>query len=144
MSSHFVRMLCSGFRHACYLWKIVCVRSSNFSGDTPFSVTLSACELRLQLRPLIQCPIPPSGLVTEIDEDSAFTEVPDSLRVLCSLHAHFSAALTLRVHFAHSYACYTHAWLKSVCSAHVVISLSSHLLLSHVAPVLALVFVAVP
>ena len=31
----------------------------------------------------------------------------------------------------------THAWLKGVCSAHVVISLSSHLLPSHVSPVLA-------
>ena len=40
----------------------------------------------------------------------------------------FSGVHTLRVHFAHSYACYTHAWLKGVCSAHVVISLSSHLL----------------
>ena len=28
------------------------------------------------------------------------------------LHAHFSGVHTLRVHFAHSYACYTHAWLK--------------------------------
>ena len=53
------------------------------------------------------------------------------------LHAHFSGVHTLRVHFAHSCACYTHAWLKGVCSTHVVISLSSHLLLSHVSPVLA-------
>ena len=40
-------------------------------------------------------------------------------------------------YFAQSYACHTHAWLKGVCSAHVVISLSSHLLFSHVSPVLA-------
>ena len=38
------------------------------------------------------------------------------------LHAHFSGVHTLWVHFAHSEACYTHAWLKGVCSAHVVIS----------------------
>ena len=53
------------------------------------------------------------------------------------LHAHFPGVHTLRVHFAHSHACHTHAWLKSVCSAHVVISLSSHLVPSHVSPVLA-------
>ena len=40
------------------------------------------------------------------------------------LHAHFSGVHALRVHFAHSCACYTHAWFKGVCSAHVVISLS--------------------
>ena len=50
------------------------------------------------------------------------------------LHAHFSGVLLLRVH---SHACYTHAWLKGVCSAHVVISLSSHLLPSHVSPIIA-------
>ena len=56
------------------------------------------------------------------------------------LHAHFSAALTLRVHFALFYACYTHAWLKGVCSAHAVISLSSHLLLFMFHPSLFLLF----
>ena len=54
------------------------------------------------------------------------------------LHEHFSGVHTLRVHFAHSYACHTHAWLKGVCSAHVVISLSSDLLLSQFHPSLLL------
>ena len=53
------------------------------------------------------------------------------------LYGNFCAALTLRVNFAHSHACHTHAWLKDVRSAHVVISLSSHLLPSHVSPILA-------
>ena len=53
------------------------------------------------------------------------------------LHAHFSGLHALRVHFAHSFACYTHACLKGVCSAHVVVSLSSHLFPSHVSPVVA-------
>ena len=50
----------------------------------------------------------------------------------------FSGVHTLRVHFAHSYACYTHAWLKGVCSAHVMSPLT-HLLTSHVSPVLTYV-----
>ena len=29
------------------------------------------------------------------------------------LHEHFSGVRTLRVHFAHSYACHTHAWLNA-------------------------------
>ena len=54
------------------------------------------------------------------------------------LHAYFSVAHTLCAYFAHSYACCAQAWLKGVCRAHVVISLSSHLLPTHVSPVLAL------
>ena len=46
----------------------------------------------------------------------------------CCTHI-FLVYIQVGMHFAHSYACYTHAWLGSVCSAHVVISLSSHLLL---------------
>ena len=60
------------------------------------------------------------------------------------LHAHFPAALTLRVHFAHSSVCYTHAWLKGVCSAHVVISLSSHFFSSFTRPCCSLTVTSRP
>ena len=77
----------------------------------------------------IQDPVPRFKLCTErVGEVYTDTHL---------VHANCCAALTLRVHFAHSYACHTHAWLKGVCSAHVVISLSSHLLPSHVSPILA-------
>ena len=84
MSSHFVRLLCSGFLHPRYLWQIVCVRSSNFSRrHSSLSVTWSACQILATITsfdPVSEST--PAAALTEIEEDSAFTEAHDSLRVL--------------------------------------------------------------
>ena len=63
----------------------LCVRSSNFRGDTLLSVTLFCVPILDTITPFD--PVSdstPAAVVIEIDEDSAFTEAHDSLRVLLS------------------------------------------------------------